>query len=340
MVWSNQDYQYSYLQRFCMHLIKYGPIPKHVAFIMDGNRRFAGAHQLKNSDGHMRGFSKLSEVLRWCKDIGIEELSVFAFSIENFNRNQEEVSFLLNLAADKLEELLEKEEELTSYGICIRIIGNLSMLPTRLQRLAGEIMLRTRENSKAVLNICLAYTGRDEITAAAEEIRLGVLNRQIFPSDIDPQLLSGCLYTRLSRPLDMIVRTSGEVRLSDFLAWQGAQNGAVYKFVEHYWPNFSFWDFMGAVLHYQLCLTRISKLLQPIPDYPNTPQDALHTRLSGFTANDNEDDARRKRVRQFLDRVDCDFWNRLEKMTLNTSSNNTTPELRSAQRSVGDSSVA
>ncbi|KAF6776345.1 hypothetical protein AHF37_03949 [Paragonimus kellicotti] len=299
MSWTYPDFQYSVLQRLCMYLIKYGPIPEHIAIIMDGNRRFAATNNMKTSDGHLQGFSKLSETLRWCKDLGVKELTVFAFSVENFNRSSEEVSFLLQLAADKLSELLEKIEELCADGICVRIIGNLSTLPH---------VFKTGGHS--ILNVCMAYSSQDELTESVEHIRAGVRDKLIYPSDISPELLSGCLYTRLSRPLDLLIRTSGEVRLSDFLLWQSASSGTVHKFVESFWPDLSFWNFLFVILHFQLA--------------------ALHISLS------STDSQRALRIRRFLDRLDCEYWDAIEKRALLSGCLPTT-DSRSTQRSVGDS---
>ncbi|VDP20612.1 unnamed protein product [Schistosoma margrebowiei] len=219
MTWTRSEVQYGILQKLCLHAIKYGPIPKHVAFIMDGNRRFADSKMLKKSDGHLHGFTKLSETLQWCRDIGIEEVSIFTFSIDNFNRSHEEVSFLMNLAEEKLQELLD---------------------------------------NKSILNICMAYNSRNDITNAMEIVRLGVKEGKIIPSDITQELLSKCLYTRLSKPLDLLIRTSGEIRLSDFLTWQALENDTIYKFINNYWPEFSWWDFLSSIIHYQMSYLQLS----------------------------------------------------------------------------------
>ncbi|CAH8868143.1 unnamed protein product [Trichobilharzia szidati] len=311
MTWTRSEVNYGILQRMCMHAIKHGPVPKHIAFIMDGNRRFADRRMMRKSDGHLHGFSKLSETLQWCRDVGIEEVSIFTFSIDNFNRSPEEVSFLMNLAEEKLCELLDNKDELKADDICIRVIGNLTLLPLRIQHLAAQLMLETRNHTRSILNICMAYNSRHDITNALETVRLGVKEGKIIPSDITRELLSKCLYTRLSKPLDLIIRTSGEIRLSDFLTWQASENGAVYKFIQSYWPEFSLWDFLQAILHYQLTCLQLTPLLR--------------SRRTQLTLNDNNDDedcvtgniannslqeteARKQRVNSFLDFLDQKFW--------------------------------
>uniref|UniRef100_A0A0X3PTA0 Alkyl transferase n=1 Tax=Schistocephalus solidus TaxID=70667 RepID=A0A0X3PTA0_SCHSO len=174
MSWYDREYKYSFIQKFALNVLKQGVLPKHVAFIMDGNRRFAANRGLLKSEGHRYGFSKLTETITWCHDLGITEVSVYAFSIENFKRPESEVNFLMNLAAEKFQEFIDKNDELTERGVCVRVIGNLSLLPPVVRRLAAQVMLLTRHNTKATLNILLAYATRDELTHAAESIRLGV----------------------------------------------------------------------------------------------------------------------------------------------------------------------
>ncbi|CAH8533339.1 unnamed protein product [Schistosoma turkestanicum] len=302
MTWTRSEVQYGILQKLCLNAIKYGPIPKHVAFIMDGNRRFASSNMLKKSDGHLCGFKKLSETLQWCRDLGIEEVSIFTFSIDNFNRSHEEVSFLMNLAEEKLQELLDNKNELKTDDICIRVIGNLTLLPVKIQCLAAQLMLITRNHSKSILNICMAYNSRNDITNAMEIVRLGVKQGKIIPSDITRELLSKCLYTRLSKPLDLLIRTSGEIRLSDFLTWQASENGTIYKFINNYWPEFSWWDFLSSILHYQMSYIQLSPLMNS-KRINNNHDDSM---LNMIDSQDNE--AHRQRVNSFLDYLDKTFW--------------------------------
>lgn len=110
-------------QRFCVNVIKEGPVPKHVGFIMDGNRRFARKLNVDRSEGHNEGFNKLAECLRWCLELGIKEVTVYAFSIENFKRSREEVDTLMGLAREKYKRLIEEKDKLMEHGVCIRVIG-------------------------------------------------------------------------------------------------------------------------------------------------------------------------------------------------------------------------
>ncbi|XP_018654417.1 putative dehydrodolichyl diphosphate synthase (dedol-pp synthase) [Schistosoma mansoni] len=269
MTWTRSEVQYGILQKICLHAIKYGPIPKHVAFIMDGNRRFADGKMLKKSDGHLHGFTKLSETLQWCRDIGIEEVSIFTFSIDNFNRSHEEVSFLMNLAEEKLQELLDNKDELKADDICIRVIGNLALLPAKVQSLAAQLMLVTRNHS----------------------------------NDITRELLSKCLYTRLSKPLDLLIRTSGEIRLSDFLTWQVSENDTIYKFINNYWPEFSWWDFLSSIIHYQMSYLQLSPLIN-FKRMNNHDNNGLVLNM----VHSKEYEAHKQRINSFLNYLDQTFW--------------------------------
>uniref|UniRef100_A0AAQ4R2I5 Alkyl transferase n=1 Tax=Gasterosteus aculeatus aculeatus TaxID=481459 RepID=A0AAQ4R2I5_GASAC len=211
------------LERISANILKAGPMPKHVAFIMDGNRRFAQKKNMERQEGHMQGFNKLAETLRWCKHLNIREVTVYAFSIENFKRSKDEVDGLMELARQKFEKLLEERENLEKHGVCIRVLGDLNMLPLDLQQLIAKAVLGTKAHNKCFLNVCFAYTSRYEITNAVREMAWGVEQGLIKASDVSEPLLSACLYSNKSPNPDLLIRTSGEVRLSDFLLWQKAR---------------------------------------------------------------------------------------------------------------------
>lgn len=220
-----RDSTLSWTQRLALKVIKSGRIPRHVAFIMDGNRRYANKVQLKTTtDGHVRGFDKLAEALQWCLDIGIEEVTVYAFSIENFKRSKSEVDTLMQLAREKFAKFMEEKDQLNERGICIRMIGNWTLLPVDLQKCMAEAMLLTEHNTNAVLNVAFAYTSRDEMTQSIKDIIDGVHRNEIEPCDITDTLIRRCMYSGKSSDPDLLVRTSGEARLSDFLLWQVSVN--------------------------------------------------------------------------------------------------------------------
>ena len=206
--------------KFLINILKAGKVPRHIAFIMDGNRRFANKERIGKAEGHSKGFDKLSETLQWCLDIGVSEVTVYAFSIENFNRSKEEVDTLMSMAREKFSMLLKERDKLHERGICIRIIGNLKLLPVDIQQTIAEAMLLTKGNSTAILNVCFAYTSRDEIAHSIKDIVKGVKDEDLKTEDISEDLITECLYTRHCTEPDLLVRTSGEVRFSDFLLWQ------------------------------------------------------------------------------------------------------------------------
>uniref|UniRef100_H2MJ95 Alkyl transferase n=1 Tax=Oryzias latipes TaxID=8090 RepID=H2MJ95_ORYLA len=211
------------LEKIASNVLKAGPMPKHVAFIMDGNRRFARKKNMERQEGHMQGFNKLAETLRWCKQLSIPEVTVYAFSIENFKRTKEEVDGLLDLARQKFERLLEERENLEKHGVCIRVLGDLNMLPLDLQQLIAKAVLTTKTNN----------------------------------NDVSEALLSECLYSNNSPNPDLLIRTSGEVRLSDFLLWQTSHSCLVFQSV--LWPEYTFWNLCEAILQYQLNHKSIQK---------------------------------------------------------------------------------
>lgn len=232
MTWIHRT-ELTWPQRLAVNVLRCGPIPRHVAFIMDGNRRYATKSGLANrTDGHRLGFDKLTEALYWFFELGIAEATVYAFSIENFKRSADEVDTLMRLATDKIEQLLAELEQLHERGICVRVVGNWSLLPPALQRSMARAVLQTQHNRRATLNVAFAYTSRDEATAAMRTIAQAVgpttttttmAEDEAAPlsvDDISDELLRGCMYTHRSAEPDLLVRTSGESRLSDFMLFQ------------------------------------------------------------------------------------------------------------------------
>uniref|UniRef100_A0A182N470 Alkyl transferase n=1 Tax=Anopheles dirus TaxID=7168 RepID=A0A182N470_9DIPT len=280
--------------RWLIRVLQAGPIPRHVAFIMDGNRRYARKANIAKAEGHSAGFEKLSETLQWCLEVGISEVTVYAFSIENFKRTQDEVDTLMNLARDKFQRLLAERDKLHERGICIRIIGNWDLLEPDIRRSIAEAVLLTRDNRTAILNVAFAYTSRDEITHSIRTVAQAVGDGQLEPEDVSEELLTRCLYTKYSAEPDLLVRTSGEVRLSDFLLWQSAST--VMYFTETLWPEFTIWHLLGAVFYYQRVRWQMLDVRR-----------ALEQGSGGPAAVDGESDASGKskeRVGRFLECVE------------------------------------
>ncbi|KAG5679639.1 hypothetical protein PVAND_009196 [Polypedilum vanderplanki] len=274
----NEELKLSFFENLAIKIIKQGPIPKHIAFIMDGNRRWATNFNLNKSEGHEFGSEKLSKILKWCPKIGIKEVTVYAFSIENFKRSQDEVNAIMKLFIRKL---LEKEQELHEKGIKVKVIGNLDMLPNDVQKVVADAMLSTKDNSKLNLNIAFAYTSREEITNSIKTIVEGVENNELISEDLYNVLIDECMYTNQSSPVDLLVRTSGEMRFSDFLLWQIPST--VFYFTETLWPDFTLWHLLAAVFYYQRNYTQAKAL----KEYFNQTRPAItnNPRVDIFLAN-------------------------------------------------------
>lgn len=249
-----QSYKLSWLQKMAISLLKCGPIPNNggISFIMDGNRRYANKAKIGKADGHKQGFDTLAKVLSWCRELGITQVTLYAFSIENFKRTPEEVDSIMNLAREKCDSLLDELDKVNEAGIRIRIAGDLDLLPQDLKDRVERIQNMTCNNEKACLNICLAYTSRHELVAAIKqcsaEYHQGGYDGERNADDINMTSFEKKLY--LSRPFpELIIRTSGEVRLSDFMLWQCQKSMLI--FVDALWPEISFWDFMKAIFYFQ-----------------------------------------------------------------------------------------
>lgn len=244
------------LGKFILQLNK---VPNHIAFVMDGNRRYARINNLGSVlKGHSKGFQQMTKILEWCRELGVKEVTVYAFSIQNFNRSEDEVKGLMELAEKKFSRLLEEKEKLKERQICFRFFGDLKLLPTKIQRLVSEIEYLTKDHKNGFVNVCLSYTSQNEIARAMEWIRRGTQMGLIEKDDISESLISRCLDTRKSSEVDMLIRTSGEQRLSDFLLWQ-CSNCYVH-FEDVLWPDLNFWHLFKAILHYQQSRGLIEKI--------------------------------------------------------------------------------
>lgn len=225
-----------------------GQIPNHVAIIMDGNRRYAKEAGKTANEGHIKGKEKLEEVLEWCIDIGVKVLTVFAFSTENFSRDDEEVDFLMDL----LETIFVKfadDERIHSDEVRLRMIGDREIVPENVLAAVDYAEQRTSGYSKFHMNVAVAYGGRQEITMAVREIAAKVKNGEMDIDDIDETSISDNLYTYDLPDPDLVLRTSGEMRMSNFLLWQMAYS-EIY-FTDVYWPGFRYIDFLRAIRSYQ-----------------------------------------------------------------------------------------
>eukprot|EP00300_Choanocystis_sp_HF-7_P038121 c54708_g1_i1.p2 GENE.c54708_g1_i1~~c54708_g1_i1.p2 ORF type:complete len:275 (-),score=41.06 c54708_g1_i1:109-933(-) len=239
----------AFVRAGAIRVLQVGPIPEHMAFIMDGNRRFARQHDLPTRAGHSEGYTKLTETLRWCSELGVRTVSVYAFSIDNFQRAADEVDGLLDLARRKFSELLAERDFIDEHRVRIRVLGNLALLPADLRAIMAEVEAVSAHHTRMTLNVCFAYTARDEITAAISTVAAQVAAGSLSPSDIDESAVDAAMYFGDSPPPDVVVRTSGEIRLSNFMLWQSSF--AYLSFLSVLWPQLSFWHLAGVVLAYQ-----------------------------------------------------------------------------------------
>jgi tritrans,polycis-undecaprenyl-diphosphate synthase [geranylgeranyl-diphosphate specific] len=236
--------------------IKQNEVPKHVAIIMDGNRRFASELGLPPDTGHVFGRDKLEEVLEWCFEVGIKNLTVYAFSTENFERESYEVKTLMDLCKQELEKA-SKDSRIHKNQVKIRILGRLDLLPNDLVKSAQYVMEKTKDYSKYSFNIALAYGGREEIIQAIQKIASDVKQGKLNVEDIKESLVSKYLYTNGLPDPDLILRTSGEERISNFLLWQLAYSELYFSDV--YWPAFQKRDFLEAIKTCQIRKRRFGK---------------------------------------------------------------------------------
>ncbi len=230
-------------------------LPSHVAVIMDGNGRWGKKQGLTRMVGHRKGVDVLKDLLFCCRDWGISALTAYAFSTENWGRPHEEVDFLMML----FERVLRRElAEMNAEQVRIRFVGNLTALPTSLQSEIAKAVTLTQHNQGIQFTVATNYGGRQEIIQACRSIAAQVLAGSIEPDDIDENLFSSHLYTQGIPDPDLLIRTSGELRISNFLLWQLAY--AEIYVTETLWPNFDRPAFHAALTDYQQRHRRFGKL--------------------------------------------------------------------------------
>ena len=225
-----------------------GRVPKHVGIILDGNRRFARKRGFPPIYGHQEGAKKLEEVLDWCRELGIKHVTVYAFSTENFRRSREEVKALMKVFAEKFRQAA-KDERVHRYKIKVRAIGDLSRLPADVRKAAEEAEWATRGYNGYTLNIAIGYGGRAELAQAVRKICEQIERGELKPHQVNERLIEQNLYTAGLPDPDLVIRTSGEERLSGFLIWQSAYSELY--FCEANWPEFSKIEFLRAIRTYQ-----------------------------------------------------------------------------------------
>ena len=229
------------------------PLPKHIAIIMDGNRRYAEKKGEETLTGHSLGADTLERALDWGKELGIQQLTAYAFSTENFNRTDEERKYLLNMMKKKFEQICS-DERVHRNRVRVKLVGDLSLLPPELLEAVRLAEKSTEEYDEYFLNVAIAYGGRQEIVDTAKTIAERIKNGELKSEEITPDTISDHLYASsgpVQTDVDLIIRTGGENRTSNFLPWQASGNECAAYFCAPYWPEFRKIDFLRAIRTYQ-----------------------------------------------------------------------------------------
>jgi tritrans,polycis-undecaprenyl-diphosphate synthase [geranylgeranyl-diphosphate specific] len=240
---------YKVYEHMLIKEVKKGPIPNHIAIIMDGNRRFARRRGLPSYVGHMFGSKKAEQVLHWCLELGVRNLTTYAFSTENFKRNEEEKMHLFSLMERELKRLA-KDKRIHENKVRVRIVGKKELLPKNVLDAIELVEKATKDYGRYNLNIALAYGGRQELMDAIRKILKKVKDGVIRSCDITQKLIEKHLYSDGDYvSVDLLIRTGGEQRLSNFLPWQTAN--CVAYFCDVYWPEFRKIDLLRAIRVWQ-----------------------------------------------------------------------------------------
>ncbi|XP_030936838.1 dehydrodolichyl diphosphate synthase 6-like [Quercus lobata] len=260
----------TFLRKCTFRVLSVGPIPEHIAYIMDGNRRYAKKQNMIEGTGHRVGFLALMSMLKYCYEMGVRYVTIYAFSIDNFKRCPEEVQSLMDLMQEKIEGLMEEESIVNRYGVRVHFLGDLKLLSEPVRLAAERAMVVTANNSKAVLSICVAYNSTNEIVHAVEkaceekweEISLlnasgsgyGLIGLECIEKHERENLIKLIdiekhMYVSVAPDPDILIRTSGETRLSNFLLWQSAY---CYLYsTPVLWPEIGFRHLLWAILNFQ-----------------------------------------------------------------------------------------
>ncbi len=241
---------YKIYERKLLRNVLKGDIPNHIAIIMDGNRRFARKKGLIEIMGHEFGSKKAEEVLEWCWELGVKMLTLYAFSTENFSRSELEKRNIFRIFERELKRLLN-DSKTYERQVKVKIVGKKELLPSNIQTLVEEVENATAGHERCFLNIAIAYGGRQELIDATKKIIEKVKKGELMVEDINERIVNECLYNshELYAKVDIVIRSGGEQRLSNFLPWQTA-NSVAY-FCDVYWPEFRKIDLLRAIREWQ-----------------------------------------------------------------------------------------
>jgi tritrans,polycis-undecaprenyl-diphosphate synthase [geranylgeranyl-diphosphate specific] len=224
--------------------------PTHVAVIQDGNRRYARERGAEKTEGHRAGADTTEQVLQWCADLDVQELTLYAFSTENFERPPDEREALFDLISEKLRSFAD-HEEVHEREVRIRAIGETERLPERVREAVAYAESRTAHYDRLFLNVALAYGGRAELLGVARDVAREAASGDLDPADVTVDEIEERITARPTRAVDLIIRTGGDERTSNFLPWHANGNEAAVYFCTPYWPEFSRVDFLRAIRTYE-----------------------------------------------------------------------------------------
>ncbi len=236
-------------------------MPQHIAIIMDGNGRWAKERGKPRTYGHEHGEKAVREIVEYAAQLEIPYLTLYTFSTENWNRPKREVDLLMKLLMNSL---VKEIDRFMKNNIRLNAIGNLDSLPTKTRTKLDEVMHQTKENNGLTLTLALSYGSREELIAAVKQISSKVKNNIISPEKIDETIINTHLYTADLPDVDLLIRTSGEQRISNFLLWQIAY--AELYFIDDYWPDFSKKHFVEALIDYQNRERRFGKTSEQLSE--------------------------------------------------------------------------
>jgi tritrans,polycis-undecaprenyl-diphosphate synthase [geranylgeranyl-diphosphate specific] len=241
---------YRLYERWLWHQVKNGGKPEHIAIILDGNRRWASERSLVSWFGHEKGAEQVEHLLDWCLRLGVKSITLYAFSTENFRRSKDEVEEIMRIAEGEFRKILT-DERIHENKVRVKVIGRVNLLPNGMQQLIADVEKATLDYDEHFLNIAFAYGGRAEIVDATKKIAEKAKEGEINPENVDERMFEQHLYTSHlpNQDPDLIIRTSGEERLSGFLLWQSAYSELV--FLDVYWPDFRLIDILRAVRTFQ-----------------------------------------------------------------------------------------
>ncbi|CAH2069330.1 unnamed protein product [Thlaspi arvense] len=238
------------MRRFIFRILCVGPIPNHISFIMDGNRRFAKKHKLKGLDaGHRAGFVSVTYILQYCKEIGVPYVTIYAFAVDNFRREAQEVKCMMDLMLEKVELSIDQANSGYLKGVRVIFAGDMNSINEPLRVAAQRLMEVTKDNRGLTVVVCVAYSTSHEIVHAVRESCLRKCDNGDGPLVLEVSDVEECMYTTIAPDPDLLIRTGGRNRLSNFMTWQ--TSGSLLHTTAALWPELGLWHMVWAILKFQ-----------------------------------------------------------------------------------------